>query len=150
MTHSINDNDQPTVVQSLSCVRLFVTPWIAACQASLTFTISWRLLKLISIAMVVPSNHFIIYCTLLFVPSVFPSIRVFSSESVLHIRWLNYWSFSFGISPSNEHSGLISFRVDWFDLLAVQGTLKSLLQHHSSKASILQCSTSFMVHLSHP
>ena len=150
MTHSINDNDQPTVVQSLSCVRLFVTPWIAACQASLTFTISWRLLKLISIAMVVPSNHFIIYCTLLFVPSVFPSIRVFSSESVLHIRWLNYWSFSFGISPSNEHSGLISFRLDWFDLLAVQGTLKSLLQHHSSKASILQCSTSFMVHLSHP
>ena len=123
MTHSINDNDQPTVVQSLSCVRLFVTPWIAACQASLTFTISWRLLKLISIAMVVPSNHFIIYCTLLFVPSVFPSIRVFSSESVLHIRWLNYWSFSFGISPSNEHSGLISFRVDWFDLLSVQGTL---------------------------
>ena len=150
MTHSINDNDQPTVVQSLSCVRLFVTPWIAACQASLTFTISWRLLKLISIATVVPSNHFIIYCTLLFVPSVFPSIRVFSSESVLHIRWLNYWSFSFGISPSNEHSGLISFRIDWFDLLAVQGTLKSLLQHHSSKASILQCSTSFMVHLSHP
>ena len=125
------------VVQSLSCVRLFVTPWTAACQVSLSFTISWSLLKLMSIESVMPSNHFIICRPLFLLPSIFPSIRVFSNESSLCIRWPKYWSFR--ISPSNEYSGLISFRMDWFDLLAVQGTLKSLLQHHSSKASILQC-----------
>ena len=114
-----------------------VTPWIAACQASLSITKSESLLKLMSIKLVMPSNHLILYHPLLLLPSVFPSIRVFSSESVLHIRWPKYQSFSFSISPSNEYSGLISFRVDWLDLLAIQGTLKSLLQHHSSKASIL-------------
>ena len=130
-------------VQSLSHVRLFETPRTAARQASLSITNSWSLLKLMSSVSVMPSNHL-----LLLLPSVFPSIRVFSSESVLCIRWPKYWSFSFSISPSNEYSGLISFRIDWFDLLAVRGTLKSLLQHHSSKASILRHSAFFMV--SHP
>ena len=122
-----------------SC-RLFATPWTAARQHSLSITNSWSLLKLISIVLVMPSNHLSLCCPLLLPPSIFPSIRVFSSESVLHIRWPEYWRFS--ISPSNEYSGLISFRIDWFDLLAVQRTLKSLLQHHSSKASILRHSVS--------
>ena len=135
-------------VQSLSHVQLFATPWTAAHQASLSFTISQSLLKLMSIELVMPSNHLIL-CPLL-LPLIFPSIRVFSNESVLHIKWPKYWSFSFSISPSNEYSGLISFRIDWFDLLAVQGTLKNLLQHHSSKASILRCSAFFIVQLSHP
>ena len=126
-----------------------MTPWTVACQASLSFTISWSLLKLMSTESVMPSNHLILSCHLLLLPSVFPSIRVFSNESVLHIRWPNYWSFSFSISPSNEYSGLISFRMDWLDLLAVQGTLKSLLQHHSSKALILRHSAFFIVQLSH-
>ena len=124
-----------------------MTPWTTAHQAYLSFTVSWRLLKLMSIESVMPSNHLILYCPLLLLPLIFPSIRVFSSESALGIRWPNYWSFS--ISPSDEYSGLISFRIDWFDL-AVQGTLKSLLQHHSSKASVLQCSGFFMIQLSHP
>ena len=136
--------------QSLSCVLLFVTPWTAARQASLSFTISWSLLRLVSIGLVMPSNHLILCHSLFLLPSIFPSIRVFSSESVLCIRWPKYWSFSFSISPSNEHPGLISLRMDWFDLLAVQGTLKSLLQHHSSKAQILQHSVFFIVQLSHP
>ena len=135
-------------VQSLSCVRLFVTPWTATCQASLSITSSRSLLKLTSIESATPSNHLILCCPLLLPPSVFPSIRVFS-ESVLHIRWPKYWSFSFSISPSNEYSGLISLRIDWLDLLAVQGTLKSCLQHHISKASILQHSALFIVQLSH-
>ena len=137
-------------VQLLSRVRLFVTPWIAACQASLSITNSWSLLKLISTELVMPSNHLVLCHPLLLLPQIFPSIRVFSNESVLHIRWPKYWSFSFSISPSNEYSGLISFRIHWFDILAVQGTLKSLLQHHSSKAPILQCSAFFMVQLLHP
>ena len=137
-------------VQLLSCVLLFVTPWTAAHQASLSITNSQKLLKLMSIDSVMLSNHFIL-CHLLLLPSsIFPSSRVFSSESVLCIRWPKYWSFSFNISPSNEHSGLNSFRMDWLDLLAVQGILKSLLQHHSSKASVLRCSAFFIVHLSHP
>ena len=123
-------------MQLLSHVRLFATPWTAACQASLSITNSQSLLKLMSIESVMPSNHLILCCLLLFLPSIFPSIRVFSNESVLHIRWPKNWSFSFSISPSNEYSGLIFFRMDWLDLLAVQGTLKSLLQHYSSKASI--------------
>ena len=126
-----------------------MSSWTAAHQASLSITNSQSLLKLMSILLVMPSNHLILCHPLFLPPSIFPSIRVFSSESVLPIRWSKYWSFSFSISPS-EHSGLISFRMDWFDLLAVQGTLKSLLQHHSSKASILQCSAFFMVQLSHP
>ena len=133
-------------VQSLSCVQLFATPWTAACQVSL----SWSLLKLMSIESVMPSNHLILCHPLFLPPSIFPSIRGFFNESVLHIRWPKYWSFSFSISPSNEYSGLISFRIDWMDLLAVQGTLKSLLQHHSSKASILRCSAFFRIQLSHP
>ena len=137
-------------VQLLSRVWLFATPWTAARQASLSITNSWGLLKLMSIESVMPSNHLILCRPLLLLPSVFPSIRVFSNESALLIRWPKYWSFSFGISPSNEYSGLISFRMDWLDLLAVQGTLKSLLQHHSSKASILQSSAFFIVQLSHP
>ena len=137
-------------VQSLSRVRLFVTPWTAAHQASLSITNSQSLLKLMPIELVMPSNHLILYHPLLLLPSIFPSIRVFSSESALRIRWPKYWSFSFNISPSNEYSGLISFRMDWLDLLAVQGTLRSLLQHHSSKASILWCSAFFIVQLSHP
>ena len=136
-------------VQSLSCVQLFATPWTAACQASLSITNFWSLLKLMSFDSVMPSSHLILCHPLLLPASIFPSIRVFSSESVLHIRWPKYWSFSFSISPSNEHSGLISFRMDWLDLLAVQRTLKSLLQHHSSKASILPCSAFFTVQLSH-
>ena len=137
-------------VQSLSHVRLFVTPWTAAQQASLSIINSWTLLKLMSIELVMPSSHLILCRPLLLPPSIFPSIRVFSSKSVLHIRWPKYWSFSFNISPSKEQPGLISFRMDWFDLLAVQGTLRSLLQHHSSKASILWCSAFFTVQLSHP
>ena len=121
-----------------------------ACQASLSITNSRSSPKPMSIELVMPSNHLILCCPLLLLPSMFPSIRVFSNESALHIRWPNYWSFSFNISPSNEHPGLISFRMDWLDLLAVQGTLKSLLQHHSSKASILRCSAFFIVQLSHP
>ena len=135
-------------VQSLSRVRLFVTPWTAARQASLSITNSRSFLKLMSIASVIPSNHLILCYPLLLLPSIFPNIRVFSHESVLCIRQPKYWSFSFSISPSNEYSGLISFRMDWLDLFAVQGTLKSLLQHHSSKASILQRSAFFMVQLS--
>ena len=126
-----------SLVQSLSRVRLFATPWTAAHQASLPITNSRSLLKLMSITLVMPSNHLILCCPILLPPSIFPSFRVFSNESVLHIRWPKYWSFSFSISPSNECSGLISFRMDWLNLLSVQGTLKSLLQHHSSKASIL-------------
>ena len=122
----------------------------SACQASLSITNSWSLLKLMSIKLVPPSNHLILCHSLLFLPSILHSITVFSNESVLRIRWLKYWSFSFSISPSNEYSGLNSFRIDWFDLLTVQGTLKSLLQYHSSKASILQCSAFFMVQFSHP
>ena len=138
-----------SVVQSLSCVQFFVIPWTAAPQASLSSTISWSLLKLMSVESVMPSNHLIL-CRPLLPPSVFPSIRFSSDESVLHIRWSKYWSFSFSISPSNEYSGLISFRTDLLDLLAVQGTLKSLLQHHSSKVSVLQHSAFFMVQLAHP
>ena len=127
-------------VQLLSRVRLFATPWTAARQASLSITNSWSLPRLMSIESVMPSNHLILCHPLLLMPSIFPSVRVFSNESSLHIRWPKYWSFSFNISPSNEHPGLISFRMDWLDLFAVQGTLSSLLQHHSSKASILRCS----------
>ena len=136
-------------VQSLSRVRLFATPWIAACQASLSITNSWSLLKLMSIESVMPSSHLIL-CHPLLLPPIPPRIRVFSNESTLRMRWPKYWSFSFSISPSNEHTGLISLRMDWLDLLAVQGTLKSLLQYHSSKASILRHSTFFTVQLSHP
>ena len=124
-------------VQSLIHVQLFVTPWTAAFQASLSITNSRSLLKLMSIKSVIPSNHLILCHPRLLPPSIFPSIWIFSNESALHIRWPKYWSFSFSINPSNEHSGLISFRMDWLDLLVVQATLKSLLQHHSSKASIL-------------
>ena len=140
----------PSSVQSLSHVWLFATPWTTARQASMSITNSWSLLKLRSIESVMPSNHLILYLTLLLLPSIFPSIRVFSSESVLHIRRPKCWSFTFSISPSNEYSGLISFRIDWLDLLAVQGTLKSLLQHNSSKASILCHSAFFTLQLSHP
>ena len=137
-------------VQLFSPVQLSTTPWTAAPQISLSITNSQSLLKLMSIESVMPSNYLIVCHPLLLLPSVFPRIRVFSNESGLHIRWPKYWSFSFKISPSNEHPGLISFRMDWFDLLAVQGTLKSLLQHHSSKASVLLCSALFIVQLSHP
>ena len=137
-------------VQSLSCVWLLLTPWIAACQASLSITNSRSLPKRISIESEMPSSHFILCHPLLLLPPTPPSIRVFSNDSTLPMRWPKYWSFSFSISPSNEHPGLISFRMDWLDLLAVQGMLKSLLQHHSSKASILQCSAFFTVELSHP
>ena len=140
---------QSVSVQSLSHVRLFETPWTAARQASLSITNSRSLLKLMSIESVMPSNHLIL-CRPLLLPSIFPSIRVFSNESVLHIRWPKYWSFSFSISPSNEYWELISFKIDWLDFFAVQGTLKSLLQHHSSKASPLWCWTFFIVQLSHP
>ena len=136
-------------VQSLSRVWLFTTPWIAARQASLSITNSQSSLKLMPIESVMPSRHPIL-CPLLLLPVVPPSIRVFSNESTLRMRWWKYWSFNFSISPSNEHPGLISFRMDWLDLLAVQGTLKSFLQHHSSKASILQRSAFFTVQLSHP
>ena len=127
-----------------------VTPWTAACQASLSITNSWSLLKLMSIELVMPTNHLILCHPLLLPPSIFPRIRVFSKESAFRLRWPKYWSFSFNISPSNAHSGLISFRMDWLDLLVVQGSLKSLLQHHSSKASILWDSAFFIVQLSHP
>ena len=151
---SSNQNPNSTLyqfssVQLLSCAQLFVTSWAAAHQASLSFTISLSLLQLKSIESVMPSNHLILCHSLLLLPSIFPSIRVFSNESVLHIRWPKYWRFSFSISLSNEYLELISFRMDWLDLLAVQGTLKSLLQHRSSKASILQCSAFFIVQLSH-
>ena len=134
-------------VQSLSRVRLFATLWTAACQASLSITNSWSLPKLMSIESVMPSSHLILCCPLFLLPPIPPSIRVFSNESTLHMRWPKYWSFSFNISPSNEHPGLISFTMDWLDLLAVHGTLKSLLQHHSSKASILRCSAFFIIQL---
>ena len=137
-------------IQSLSCVQLFATPRTAACWASPSITNSWSLLKLKSINSVMPSNHFTLCHPLLLLLSIFPSFKVFSNESVIHIRWRKYWSFSFSISPSSAYSGLISFRIDWFDLLAVQETLNSLLQYHSSKASILQCSAIFVVQLSHP
>ena len=134
-------------VQWLSCVQLFVILWTVARQASLSITNSWSLLKFMSIESVVPSNHLILYCPLLLLPSIFPSIRAFSDESVLCIRWPKYWSFSFSISPPNEYSGLIYFRIDWLNLLAVQGTLKSPLQHHSSKASLLGHSAFLIVQL---
>ena len=130
-------------------VQLSATPWTAACQASPLITSSRSLLKLMSIELVMPSNHLMLCHPLLLLPSIFPSIRVFSNESVLHIRWPKYWTFSFSISPSNEHSGLISFMIHWLDLLAVQGTVKSLLQHHNSKASIFQCSAFFILQLLH-
>ena len=138
------------LVQLLSHVQLFAISWTAACQACLSIISSQNLLRLMSIKSVMPSNHFILCCPLLLLPSVFPSIRVFSSELALHIRWPKYWSFSFNISPFNEYSGLVSFRIDWFDLLAVQGTLESLLQHHNSKASVLRHSAFCIVQLSHP
>ena len=137
-------------VQSLSYVQLFATPWITARQASLSITNSRSPPKPMSIESVMPSNHLILCRPLLLLPSIFPGITVFSNESALRIRWPKYWSFSFNISPSNEHAGLISFRMDWWDLLAVQGTLKSLLQHHSLKTSILQCSAFFIVQHTHP
>ena len=137
-------------VQWLNCVRLFVTPWTTARQASPSITNSQSTPKPMSIESVMPSNHLILCRPLLLLPSIFPSIKVFSNESALRIRWPKYWSFSFNISLTNEHSGLISFKMDWLDLLPVQGTLKSFLQHHSSKASILQLSDFFIVQLSHP
>ena len=137
-------------LRSVAQLCLFSTPWTSVLQASLSITNSWSPPKLMSIELVMPSNHPILYCPLLLPPSIFPSIRVFSNESALRIRWPKYGSFSFRISPSSEHPGLISFRIDWLDLLAVQGTLKSLLQHLSSKASILWCSAFFIVRLSHP
>ena len=135
------------VIQSLNHVRFFATPWTAACPASLSFTICWSLLKLMPIESMMPSNHLILCHPLLLLPSIFPSIRVFSNELALCIKWPKYWSFSFSISPSNEYSGLTSFRIDWFDLLVVHQTLKSLLQQHSSKASILWCSAFIPVFL---
>ena len=136
-------------VQSLSCVRLFETPWTAACQVSLSIMNSWSLLKLMSIELLMPSNHLNLCHPLLLPPSIVPSIRVFSNRSAVRIRWPKYLSFSFSITPFNEYSGFISFRIDWFDLLAVQGTLQSLLQHHSLKESILWYSACFMIQLSH-
>jgi len=151
ITSKVNNTSiQFSSVQSLSSVWLFPTPWTTACQASLSITNCQSLPKPMSIESVMPSNHLILCRPLLLLPSIPPSIRVFSSESTLRMRWPKYWSFSFSTSPSNEYSGLISFRMDWLDLLAVQGTLKSLLQHHSSKASILLCSAFFIVQLSHP
>ena len=144
LSHSLSS------VQLLSCVRLFVTPWTAACQDSLSITNSWSPPKPMSIKSVMPSNHLILCHPLLILPSIFPSITVFSSESAHLIRWPKCWSFSFTISPSSEHPGLVSFRMDWLDLLAVQGTFKSLLQHHSSKASILRRSAFITVQLWHP
>ena len=141
---------QCSLVQLLSRVRLFATPWTAAHQVSMSITNSWSLPKLMSIELVMPSNHLTLCHPFLLPPSVFPSIRVFSNESALNIRWPKYWSFSINISPSSEYSGVISFRIDWLDLLAVQATLKSLLQHYSSKASIILCSVFFIVQLSHP
>ena len=143
-------SDGVVVVQSLSPVQLFATPWIVSCQASLSFTISQSLLKLMSVESVMTSNHLILCHPLLLLPSIFPSIRVFSYELALRIGWPKYWSFSFSISPSSEYSELTSLKADWFDLLTVQGTFKSLLQHHSSKTSILWCSAFFIVQLSRP
>ena len=142
--------NQFSSVELLSRVQLFAIPWTTAHQASLSITNSQSPPKPLSIASMMPSHHLILCCPFLLLPSIFPSIRVFSNESTLHIRWPKYWSFSINISPSNEHSGLVFFRMDWLDLLAVQGTLKSLLQHHSSKASVLLCSAFFIVQLSHP
>ena len=135
---------------SVQFTQSYLTPWAAICQASLSITNSRSLLKLISIELVMTSNHLILCCPRLLLPSIFPSIRVFSNESVLRIRWTKYWSFSFSISISNEYSGLISFRMNWLDLLTVQGTFKSILQHHRSKASIFRCLALFIVQLSHP
>ena len=149
MTRTWNNGDVIIVIQSLSCVWLFATHWTATLQDSLSFSIPQSLLKFMSIELMMQCKHFI-FCHLLLLISIFPSIKVFSNELALHIRWPKYWSFSFSISPSNEYSWVISFRIDWFDLFAVQGTLKSLLQHHSLKASILQCSAFLMVQLSHP
>ena len=146
----ISPSVQFSSVQSLSRVQLFATPWITVCQASLSITNSWSSPKLMSIESVMPSSYLILCCPLVLLPTIPPSIRVFSNESTLRMRWPKYWSFSFSISPTNEHPGLISFRMDWLDLLAVQGTLKSFLQHHSSKASILRYSAFFTVQLSHP
>ena len=146
ITGEVNTRKRSVVfVQSLSCAWLFVTPWTAVHQGSLLFAVSWSLLRSMSIESVMLSNHLILCCLPLLLSSIFPSIRVFPNESALHIRWPKYWTFSFGISLSNEYSGLISFRIDWFDLLAVQGTLKSLLQDHNSKASVLKLSAFFMV-----
>ena len=142
--------EEVSSVRWLSCVRFFVNPWTAACQASPSITNSRSLLKFIPIESVMPSNHLVLCHPLFLPPSIFSSIRVFSNESVLHIRWPKYWSFSFNISPFNEHSGVISFRIDWLELLAVQGTLKHLLQQHSSKASVLRHSAFFIIQLSHP
>ena len=139
--------DSVSSVQSLSLVQLFVTPWTTACQASLSITNSQSLLKLMPIESLMPSNHLTLCCPLLFLPSIFPSIKDFSNESALRIRWTKYWSYSFSISPSKEYSGLISFKIDWFDLLAVQETLKSLLQHHNSKTSILRHSAQSSSHI---
>ena len=146
---NIFQNNWLRSVQLLTCVQLFATPWTAAHKASLSITNSWSLLKLMSVELVIPTNHLIL-CHLLLLLSIFLRIRVFSNEWALCIREPMNWSFSFSISPSNEYSGLISFRIDWFDLFAVQGTLKSLLQHHSSKASVLWCSAFFMAQLSRP
>ena len=140
----------PSLLFSCSVVADSATPWTAAHQAFLSLTISWSLLKLLSIKLVMPSSHLVLCHPLLLLPSVLPSIRILSSESALCIRWPKHWGFNFSISPSNEYSVLISFRMDWLDLLAVHGTLKSLLQHHSSEASIFWCSAFFMVQLSHP
>ena len=148
--HSTIFRSSSVSIQLLTCVWLFVISWTAACQAFLSITNSQSLLKLMSIESVMPSNRFILCHPLLLPPSILPSIRVFSNESVLRVRWPKYWSFSFSISPTNEYSGLVSFRMDWLDLLAVQRTLKSLLQQHSSKASILRLSAFFIVQLSHP
>ena len=150
LANKCTENIQFSSVQLLSCIRLFATPWTAACQASLSITNCRSLLKLMFIESVTPFSHLILCRPLLLLPSIFPSIRVFSNESVLRIRWPENWSFHFSISPSNEYSGQISFRMDWLDLLAVQGTLKSLLQNHSSKASILWHAVFFIVQLLHP
>ena len=139
-----------SVLSSCLVVSDSATPWTAAHEASLPITNSQSLLKLTSMESVMPSSHLSLCCPLLLLPSIIPSIRIFSNESVLHIRWPKYWNVSFNVSPSNKYSVLISFRIDWLDLLAVQGTIKSLLQHHSSKASVLQCSAFFMIQLSHP
>ena len=150
MVHFISIIIQFSSIQSLSRVPFFATPWTEAHQASLSITNTWSLLKLMSIQSLMASSHLVLCRPLLLPPSIFPSIRIFSNESVLCIRWPKYWSFSFRLCPSNEYSGLISFKIDWFHLLSIQGTLKSLLQHHSSKASIHRCSAFFMVQLSHP
>ena len=141
------DQDCWTVVQSLSCIQFFAIPWSAACQASLSFTISWSLLKLKSNKTLMPSNHLTLCCPLLLLPSIFPSIKVFSNELALSIRWPKYWTVSLSTSPSNKYSGLFFFKMDWFELLVIQGTLKSLPQHHSWKVSILQSPAFFMAQL---